>query len=351
MKKILQLSIILAFSISNAQVVSTLPAYDGFNYTVGTKLIGDGTSAPMIGQGGWSMIAAHSTGVDDTIIIDSPAWSYSGLPAYGGNALWFEKSGSDPEFLFTNQTSGSVYSSFIFKIVDDASTTAGTANQFFSFMSVIATVNAYASGVMIRKVALGTYNIGLSKSNSQTECVWDPRVFNVGDEHFIVISYSNINDADPLNQKASLWIDPTISNTEPTATLTQNAPTTSISRDHLDRVKILQGASASTPTYNFDELRVATNWVQVVGGTLGVANNDVAKFSAYPNPVTNGKLYISSANNSEKQVAIYSILGQKVLDAKTSNNSEINVSKLAKGAYILTVTEDGKSDSKKLIIQ
>jgi len=47
----------------------------------------------------------------------------------------------------------------------------------------------------------------------------------------------------------------------------------------------------------------------------------------------------------------YNLLGQKVLDAKTNNNTEINVSHLAKGAYILTVTEEGKSNSKKLIIQ
>ena len=73
--------------------------------------------------------------------------------------------------------------------------------------------------------------------------------------------------------------------------------------------------------------------------------------TVYPNPVSNGKLYISSPSNSQKQVAIYSILGQKVLDIKTTNNAEINVSKLAKGNYILKITEDGKSDAKKLIIQ
>jgi hypothetical protein len=78
---------------------------------------------------------------------------------------------------------------------------------------------------------------------------------------------------------------------------------------------------------------------------------DTSKFSAYPNPVTNGKLYISSESSSEKQVAIYSLLGQKVLETKTTNNTEINVSQLAKGAYILNVTEDGKSENKKLMIK
>ena len=50
-------------------------------------------------------------------------------------------------------------------------------------------------------------------------------------------------------------------------------------------------------------------------------------------------------------MAVYSILGQKVLDTKTTNNAEINVSKLARGMYILKISEDGKSEAKKLIIQ
>jgi hypothetical protein len=97
--------------------------------------------------------------------------------------------------------------------------------------------------------------------------------------------------------------------------------------------------------YQYDDFKIQLSPV------LGVAKMNSSKFNAYPNPVTDGKLYISSDNNSEKKVAIFTVLGQKVLDAKTKNNSEINVSQLAKGAYILTVTEDGKSDSKKLIIQ
>ena len=97
--------------------------------------------------------------------------------------------------------------------------------------------------------------------------------------------------------------------------------------------------------YQYDDFKIQLSPV------LGVAKKDVSKFNVYPNPVANGKLYISSESSSEKQVAIYSLLGQKVLETKTANNAEINVSQLAKGAYILNVSEDGKSDSKKLMIQ
>lgn len=88
-------------------------------------------------------------------------------------------------------------------------------------------------------------------------------------------------------------------------------------------------------------------------GTLGLSSQVASKSqcTVYPNPVSKGRLYISSPSSSEKQVSIYSILGQKVLEAKTTNNAEINVAKLAKGNYILRITEDGKSEAKKLIIQ
>jgi hypothetical protein len=117
-------------------------------------------------------------------------------------------------------------------------------------------------------------------------------------------------------------------------------------------VRLNQSSNATTPFVTIDEIRIANNFSYVTGGPdLKVSPVNVSNFSAYPNPVVNGKLFISSANAAEKQVAIYSLLGQKVFETKTANNSEINVSKLAKGTYILNVTENGTSESKKLMIK
>lgn len=108
-------------------------------------------------------------------------------------------------------------------------------------------------------------------------------------------------------------------------------------------------SAAATGITSFGSFRIGES-----DGTLGLSSQvaSKSKCTVYPNPVKDGKLYISSSNASEKQVSIYSILGQKVIDVKTNNNtSEINVSKLSKGNYILRITEDGKSEAKKLIIQ
>jgi hypothetical protein len=70
----------------------------------------------------------------------------------------------------------------------------------------------------------------------------------------------------------------------------------------------------------------------------------------YPNPVSNGTLYITSNSIEAKSVAVYDILGKQVLNSKTSNNT-VNVSELKGGSYIVKITEEGKTDTRKLIIQ
>ena len=97
-------------------------------------------------------------------------------------------------------------------------------------------------------------------------------------------------------------------------------------------------------TVSFDQISV----VQTV--PLTVKQNAISGLSVYPNPVKNGNLFITSNSNNAKSVAVYDILGKQVLNAKVSNNT-VNVSNLKGGAYIVKVTEDGKTDTRKLIIE
>jgi hypothetical protein len=83
---------------------------------------------------------------------------------------------------------------------------------------------------------------------------------------------------------------------------------------------------------------------------LSVKQNQISGLSVYPNPVSKGTLYITSNSSNSKTVSVYDILGKQVLNAKTSNNA-VNVSSLKGGAYIVKITEDGKTDTRKLIIE
>jgi hypothetical protein len=350
----------------------TLPLYDSFaSYNVGDKLIqmNNGASAanlenPGTGLGSWSITPGTNI-TDDVLIVASPTWTNTVLPSAAGNAISFVGSGIDPELKFTNTTSGNLFSSFVVNIVDApasiiaAATTPGFSapTGFYSFSSdgidptTSAVITNYAADVMFRKnTTTGKYNLGLSKSNNGDECVWSATEFDFNTQHVVVISYENIGNADPLQQVAKLWIDPATT-TQPAATLSQNNPTTSVTRNNLDRIKILQASSASTPTIILDEIRVANNWSQALGGAaLGLENNSISNLYIYPNPVSNGKLFISSSSNLEKEVVIYTTLGQQVLQDKTASEA-INVSALSQGTYFVKITEAGLTTTKKLIIK
>lgn len=74
---------------------------------------------------------------------------------------------------------------------------------------------------------------------------------------------------------------------------------------------------------------------------LSVQDNSLAGFNFYPNPTT-GVLNLS-ANKNIESVSIFSLLGQKIMTTKiAAASSDINLSGLSSGTYIMEVTVEGK---------
>ena len=71
--------------------------------------------------------------------------------------------------------------------------------------------------------------------------------------------------------------------------------------------------------------------------TLGTSNfQETTKFSVYPNPVIDGKLYLSEESN----ISLYDLSGRLIFQKEQVNS--IDVSTLSQGQYILK-TDDGKT--------
>lgn len=86
--------------------------------------------------------------------------------------------------------------------------------------------------------------------------------------------------------------------------------------------------------------------------TASVKNNSIEGFTTYPNPITNKEFTISSSNSSVKDIVIFNVLGKKVFTTSFSGaKSTIDVSAINSGIYILKVTEEGKTATKKLVIR
>ena len=88
----------------------------------------------------------------------------------------------------------------------------------------------------------------------------------------------------------------------------------------------------------------------VLGATLSNDNFNVSEFSIYPNPTTNGKVTISSTNSEAISVVGFDILGKEVLSSQVSNNT-LDVSDLKTGVYILKISQDNATMTRKLIIK
>jgi hypothetical protein len=70
----------------------------------------------------------------------------------------------------------------------------------------------------------------------------------------------------------------------------------------------------------------------------------------YPNPVSNGKIYITSKTSLDKEVLIFDVLGKKVLQT-TISSKELNITSIPPGVYIIKITEGETTTTRKLIVR
>lgn len=77
---------------------------------------------------------------------------------------------------------------------------------------------------------------------------------------------------------------------------------------------------------------------------------NIEGLSLYPNPVSNGKVYITSKNDSDKEIIIFDVLGKKVLQT-TISSRELGVSNLSPGVYIIKINEGESTATRKLIVK
>ena len=85
-------------------------------------------------------------------------------------------------------------------------------------------------------------------------------------------------------------------------------------------------------------------------GQSSGSNGDIEGFSMYPNPVTTGKVYITSSQNAPKEILIYDVFGTLILKT-TILGKELNLANLDAGVYVLRVLEKDKVATRKLIVK
>lgn len=84
----------------------------------------------------------------------------------------------------------------------------------------------------------------------------------------------------------------------------------------------------------------------VTAGIVSIKDNNIEGLQVFPNPASN-VVNITSSLTGVKEVTIFNMLGKKVLE--TSTNETVNISDLTSGVYIMNISQDGKTASRKLV--
>jgi hypothetical protein len=230
-----------------AQAQATLPLYEPFDYPPG-NLVGNS-----INGGTWAEVGSNNLG---PVQVTAGSLSYPGLPSPRGGKVVLLNANSyeDPGLTFTNQTAGSVYTSFILNVVNPGNTTGD-----YVFCYTPPSTTNYYGRLYVKKGSADTkFILGLQQGTGTT--AWTSAEYDVGTPILVVIAYDIISGSG--NDTAELWINPQLGQpSPPAADLTASPYSTDITS--VGRVCLRQGSNNTNLNVQVDELRVSTSWSDV----------------------------------------------------------------------------------------
>jgi hypothetical protein len=309
-------------------------------------------SDPFMGTGslnanGWS---THSGATPGQQTITAGSLTYSGMTSQGNRTQIIAGNTEDVNLASAAPLTGVGYYSALINLpnADGLALNTDTVGNYFLMFATTAgaTVTSFWGRVYVRAgSAAGTFNLGVLNGPGGTATPTFTGDLTAATTYFIVVKY------DFAVNTASLWINPAIGGSETAATVTNLTGTTAAPAQFAS-IAIRQAGTAAAGTGNIDidELRMGSTWAYVTSDILRTNQNAIAGLRVYPNPVTNGTLFIETSANAEKTVAVFDVLGKKVLSTSTSDNA-VNVGSLNPGVYIVQITEEGKTASRKLVIK
>ncbi|MCD9853451.1 T9SS type A sorting domain-containing protein [Epilithonimonas sp. JDS] len=299
----------------------TLPHLDPISYTAGTALQT---------QSGWTSLNAG-----DDLAVTAGSLSYSGLAASAGNKVAFDGAGIDAAKAFTQQTSGTVYYSFLLNV-----SSLGSLNTTGGYLTGLneGTTTNFGATVWTRSSGVG-YNIGINPRTTVANTAWSSSVQTVGTTVLVVISYQIV--AGSSNDVVKMWINPTPGGTEPAATL--SATNTGTDLLNLNRIFIRQDATTTTPFVEMDELRVGTTWASVTPAGSSCAAPALSSTVSATQNITGDIDFTGSVTNAGGGTSITKRGFQISTNANMSSATDLSENSSSTGSYTLNTILTGNT--------
>lgn len=295
--KTLLLIAALAGPVSSARAVVTLPFYDGFNYTTGSDLAG---------QGNW--VAASGAG---TIKVGAAGLSHAALTNGVGKDVTLIPAGTAARTYvnFTSQTSGSVYFSFLLKI-----NSLPSAQSIIGFASGSTSSDTTPSLGFFVKNTTGQLAVGINTSSPQ----FSSANLDTGQTYLVVVGYTFGTSTDT----ADVWLNPaslggpapavtgsfTGTHNSSLAYFLWNTPSSGGGSFEVDEFRIgptyasvTPPASAAPPTVTNSVPRITQTWVSggniILRGTNGTPNGGYEILRATDPALPSAQWSVIGSNN------------------------------------------------------
>jgi hypothetical protein len=214
------------------RAMASLIVYDGFDYTAGTGIEGQGSGSGW-GQAVWYDNSGN--GVNNTVT--SPGFTYSAMPTAGNRVTTAGGNNGSFRFLGTQGGSGTLYVSFLVQRASGGSSGYGGLSLFTGNSSEHLFI-----GQRFNQDVFGVERSGGGGANSGT---------TAATLSFLVARI----DFNGANSSARLYVNPGLGSEPGTAQATLSG----FSSFNFDTVRIQSG----DPTFHFDELRIGTTYADV----------------------------------------------------------------------------------------
>ncbi|WP_179343330.1 T9SS type A sorting domain-containing protein [Winogradskyella ursingii] len=295
------LAAMLTFLTFNLALAQTTVASDDFSYPDGA----------LVGNGSW----ANESGTAGTLLVS------------GGQALVSQDNGSeDAELKFADDLATDVVTATFDIVVTAPGAITGTDFEYFAHFSNDTNTNFRSRVDVIAPTLAGDYTLGLSASSSTNE-VFIPVDFSFGAVVSVELSFDLDSGISSLTAGG------------------QTVTSAGSMGEILDTFNLRQSSSSS------DETIAVDNLVVTYSGTLSLNDLDKSSVKLFPNPVQrNTDVTITSLNEGPVAVIVYDVLGKLVKNEKLNGNT-LNISDLNTGVYIVKITQNNASITKKLVIE
>jgi hypothetical protein len=288
-----------------------LPQYDTFTYADGS----------LVGNSEWETTGGNA---GDLLVASGQAVVQHGTPS------------EDVNLPFTSVT-GSLYYAFDMTVPALAAPIGdGGGTDFEYFAHFISESSSFVAKLdIVAPTAGGDYSVGIGSTSSTADATWASDL-SYDTTYRVTVKYDQ--DANI----AQLWID-----------AASEGDTSILGADEADpgstvaAFALRQSDSSDNEGILVDNLAITQTFAATLSNVEYTISNG---FKVYPNPTSLGYVNIASANNAAISVTVFDVLGKQVIN-ETLNNNRLNVSTLNTGVYIMKVTQNNASVTKKLIIK